>query len=196
MPEKPAGKIFLETNQREAMLNLERLLWEIGSANDAEDHMYHAEAERIRAEACQSIERVLDDNPDMDTLIPSLRQEIASGRIWGIGWNDLAQLIRQFLGYRFCRSCSSLADQEYARQKFGWEENDTHLPAAAGLLETVKDLGSSGSRTRLLQRCPECGTYYLYRTDYDYLVNGTEDEQYLSRLTESQAESCLNSEEI
>ena len=190
------GNMFLEPDLREALLNLERLLWEIGSANDAEDHMYRAEAERIRAESCRSISRVLDDNPDVDTLIPSLRQQIASGQVFGTGWTDMVQSIREFLGHRFCRTCSSMADQEYARQKSGWEENDTHLPSAAGLLVTVKDLGSSGSRMRWLQRCPECGTYYLYRTDYEYLVNGTEDEEYLSRLSESQAESCLNSEEI
>ena len=37
----------------------------------------------------------------------------------------------------------------------------------------------------------KCGTYYLYRTDYEYLVNGSEDEEYLTRLTEEQAAGYL-----
>ena len=90
-----------------------------------------------------------------------------------------------------CGICSQLADQEYATQKFGWEENDTHLPAASGELEIVKDLKPDSSRSLVLQRCPECGTYYLYRSDYEYLANGSEDEQELTRLSEDEARGYL-----
>jgi len=90
-----------------------------------------------------------------------------------------------------CPICSSLKDEEYAMQKFGWTENDTHLPPAAARLVTVRDLIPSGSRALLLKRCPDCGTYYLYRTDYEYLVNGSEDEEFLTRLTNEQAAEYL-----
>jgi hypothetical protein len=91
-----------------------------------------------------------------------------------------------------CALCSSLKDGEYAFQKFGAPEQDTFLPAAAGSLIMVRDVGSRGSRELQLWQCPACSTYYLYRTDYEYLVNGTEDEQFLTRLTPDQAKEYLD----
>lgn len=86
-----------------------------------------------------------------------------------------------------CTICSLLTDEERAYQKFGWEENNTYLPAAAGQLLMVRDLHPQGSRKLQLWQCPECGTYFLYRTDYEYLTNGSEDEEILTRLTPAQA---------
>ncbi len=91
-----------------------------------------------------------------------------------------------------CPICSGLQDQETAYQKFGWEENDTHLPAAAAHLKLVRDFQPYSSRKRQLQQCPACGTYYLYRTDYEYLVNGSEDEESLTRLSPEQAAEYLS----
>ncbi len=82
-----------------------------------------------------------------------------------------------------CELCSGLSDEEHAYQKYGWEENNTYLPGAASQLKVVRDLRPSDSRKLQLQQCPKCGTYYLYRTDYEYLVNGSEDEEHLTRLT-------------
>lgn len=90
-----------------------------------------------------------------------------------------------------CAICTNLENEEYAFQKYGWPEDDTFLPAAAARLLTVRNLSPHGSRVLLLKRCPECGTYYLYRTDYEYLVNGSEDEEFLTRLTIEQAAEYL-----
>ncbi len=86
-----------------------------------------------------------------------------------------------------CALCSGLCDHEYAFQKYGRDEDNTHLPAAAANLIVVLDLQPYGSRKLQLQQCPGCGAYYLYRTDYEYLVNGSEDEEFLTRLTAEQA---------
>jgi len=91
-----------------------------------------------------------------------------------------------------CEICSHLLDQEKAHQKFGWEQENTHLPAAASRLKVVRDFQPLGSRLLQLQQCPECGIFYLYTTDYEYLVNGSEDEQVLERLTPEQAAEFLN----
>lgn len=99
---------------------------------------------------------------------------------------------RQHDIHAVCSICSSLADREYAYQKFGSEDGDSQLPAAAGKLIQVRDLSPQGSRRLELLRCPNCGTHYLYRTDYEYLVNGSEDEQFLNRLTPEQAGEYLN----
>lgn len=94
--------------------------------------------------------------------------------------------------YKQCTICSSLLDQEYASQKYGWEQYDTHLPAAAGRLDVVRDFRPYDSRALQLKQCSECSTYYLYKTDYEYLVNGSEDEEFLTRLTQDQAADYLN----
>jgi uncharacterized C2H2 Zn-finger protein len=70
----------------------------------------------------------------------------------------------------------------YASQKWGHEETDTHLPAAARQLRQIHDYQIPGTRRRLLLQCPCCGTCFLYTSDYTYLANGSEDEQWLERL--------------
>lgn len=88
-----------------------------------------------------------------------------------------------------CEICTQLTDEERGYQKFGWPENDVDLPEAVGRLEVVRELAEGGTRERTLLRCPLCGTRYLYTTDYEYLVNGTEDEQTLRRLTDAEADA-------
>jgi hypothetical protein len=94
--------------------------------------------------------------------------------------------------HKQCRTCSNLLGEEYAFQKHGWEQDNTYLPAAAGHLKVVRDFKPYSDRKLQLQQCPECNTYYLYRTDYEFLVNGSEDEEFLTRLTEKQAAEYLN----
>ena len=90
-----------------------------------------------------------------------------------------------------CSICSRLKDTEYAFQKYGWEEDNTYLPAVAGQLTLVKDFKPYSSRKLQLQQCPECHTYYLYETDYEFLVNGSEDEETLTRLSDEKAAEYL-----
>jgi hypothetical protein len=94
-------------------------------------------------------------------------------------------------GSKPCPTCSSLSDKEYAFQKYGAEEQNTYLPAAADALQVVRDFHPLSSRKLQLRQCAACHTYYLYRTDYEYLVNGSEDEEFLSRLTAQEASEYL-----
>ena len=93
--------------------------------------------------------------------------------------------------YIHCSMCSSLADYESGYQKYGHAEGNTYLPAAADSLQVVRDFKPYGSRKLQLQQCPQCATYYLYRTDYEFLVNGSEDEEELTRLTAEEAAEHL-----
>jgi hypothetical protein len=90
-----------------------------------------------------------------------------------------------------CQICANLQQEEYAFQKYGWPDGDTYLPSAAGQLIIVRDFQPYDSRKLQLRQCPICGAYYLYRTDYEYLVNGSEDEEYLTRLTDQEAAEYL-----
>ena len=94
--------------------------------------------------------------------------------------------------YEQCSICSYLAEQEIAFQKYGHEEDNTYLPPNVHALIVVKDFKPYSSRKLQLRRCPQCDTYYLYQTDYEFLVNGSEDEETLTRLTEEQAAQYLN----
>lgn len=38
-----------------------------------------------------------------------------------------------------------------------------------------------------MKQCPECGTSYLYETEYEFLLGGSEDTQKLKRLTTEEA---------
>jgi hypothetical protein len=81
-----------------------------------------------------------------------------------------------------CSICSQLGDREHALEHVQGDEEDTYLPEAAKRLEVVRDIHSSLQ----LLRCPECGTTYLWRSIYEFLVGfgGSYDEYFLWRLTD------------
>lgn len=96
-----------------------------------------------------------------------------------------------------CSLCSSLNDYERGFQKSG---EGTFLPQLAEKLIILYDLNPHSfdlggnpplqipsSRLMQLRQCPQCETFYLYRTDYEFLWGGSEDEQILERLTNEQA---------
>ncbi len=92
-----------------------------------------------------------------------------------------------------CSICSGLKDKEYAFSKYGSDINNGYLPEISKKLILVKDLkNSSSGRLKQLKQCPECRTYYLYETDYEYFAFGSEDEEFLTRLTEKEALELLN----
>ncbi len=94
-----------------------------------------------------------------------------------------------------CESCSNMAEKEYAMQKYG-SDNNTYLPDSASKLVEIHDFNPLSSRKRILKQCNECKTYYLYRTDYEYLAFGSEDEEFLERLTDSEAEELLRQAKV
>lgn len=86
-----------------------------------------------------------------------------------------------------CSICSQLGEDEYAMQHVQSEPGDTSLPMAAQQLELVREIRTGSLR---LQRCPECGTWYLWRTIYEFLIGfgGSYDEYFLRRLSDDVAE--------
>lgn len=65
----------------------------IGSANDAEDHGYLDEAERIRRESRITIRDMVNENKFLLDLFPTLEQELDSERLLLFSWADLCRLI-------------------------------------------------------------------------------------------------------
>lgn len=93
--------------------------------------------------------------------------------------------------HEHCPICSQLRGYERGLQVHGREEQDTFLPDAAERLKFARTLKARGCRVIQLSRCPQCETYYLFKSDYEYLATGSEDEQTLERLTDEKAAEYL-----
>jgi hypothetical protein len=79
-----------------------------------------------------------------------------------------------------------LKDYEYAIQ-VGGRSQDTFLPGASDKLKIARMLTPRISPWITIKQCLECATCYSFRTTYKYLVYGSEDEQFPTRLTEEEA---------
>ncbi len=90
----------------------------------------------------------------------------------------------------FCEICQGLKPVQTSLYKHGWDEYDTPLPAAARRLQEVVVEGRENER-RSPRLCQLCGTFYSYETRYEYLANGSEDEEELRRLTDAEARAWL-----
>jgi hypothetical protein len=69
--------------------------------------------------------------------------------------------------------------------KGGETQIDTVPPSAARLVVVgapFYNMSTGGSNWCLLQ-CPSCGTYYDWDFEYEYLVNGSEDDTNITRLS-------------
>ena len=87
----------IDPKQREILAEAARHLHALGSANDAEDHGYHEDARRMRADACTALRELLEQHPFLGELLPSLREELDSGHILGFGWSTLLDALEAYL---------------------------------------------------------------------------------------------------
>lgn len=99
-------------------------------------------------------------------------------------------ILSPYIPFSSCEICSHLADEDCAMQKYGASEDDSFLSPYSEKLEWLEP-PPHDSRFIALKRCPVCETYYRYELDYEYLVNGSEDEETLTRLTPTEARKHL-----
>ncbi len=86
-----------------------------------------------------------------------------------------------------CSLCGQLKERETSFCKYGAPEQDAPLPLAAGSLVVLPVLGGETGERRHVRRCPECACLYRYALSHEYLMNGTEDEEELVRMTPAEA---------
>ena len=89
-----------------------------------------------------------------------------------------------------CEICRALRPVETSLYKEGREGFDTPLPLAARRLVELAVPGREDERLRPWL-CPRCGTLYSYESRYEYLANGSEDEEELRRLSGAEARAWL-----
>jgi hypothetical protein len=90
-----------------------------------------------------------------------------------------------------CEICRHLDDYETSFTKYAHEDETELLPAEAARLVRLQGSRVSDTDRREFRRCPICGTFYLYKTTYEYLATGSEDEEELTRATPTQARRFL-----
>ena len=101
---------------------------------------------------------------------------------------------RAFIPLADCEICSQLSEVETSFYKYGWDDQTAALPSTAARLEPAEAVDTYDAERHHVKRCPTCGTYYSYDQSYEYLVNGSEDEEKLTRLTPDQARRFLDDE--
>lgn len=86
-----------------------------------------------------------------------------------------------------CAICSQLKDEETSFYKYAAPDYDQPLPPAAAQLLILRTLDATDVDKRHVRCCPLCGTLYDYLMSYEYSINGSEDEEELTRMTLQQA---------
>ena len=96
-----------------------------------------------------------------------------------------------------CSICSQLKKSDYIFNKGGWDEVQ-RFPAAFDKLKKIKQLNDKTytSRPHSILQCPECSKYYYHRVDYEYDVGGTEDEEYLYKISIKEAKDRLKTKHM
>lgn len=96
----------------------------------------------------------------------------------------------QSIRLKSCSICTAIPEKSDAFWK-GGDFLGGDLPREEQQLVVVGapffDDRTSYSHT-CLKQCPECGTYYEWRFEYEFLVNGTEDDIYLTRMPDKEGE--------
>lgn len=71
----------------DVLLSLYELLRLYGIANDADDrNRTHEEGTRLRETAAAGLRALMRDHPFVLELLPTLEQQLETGRIAGVGW--------------------------------------------------------------------------------------------------------------
>jgi len=91
-----------------------------------------------------------------------------------------------------CSICSRLGEIETSFSKYGSDDPDRLLPPEASRLVPLSPPDSYDAERHHVRRCPECGTFYRYDQSYEYLVNGSEDEEELRRLTPTEVRDRMS----
>jgi hypothetical protein len=83
--------------RRAVLMELHRLLWKIGSANDAEDHGCGAEAEQMRQDCRVAIRKLVVEHGFLVDVFPTLFWEVETGHVFGVGWPQLSDRLEEQL---------------------------------------------------------------------------------------------------
>jgi len=93
----------------------------------------------------------------------------------------------EHIGFFDCPLCSQIQDTELALAKVGSDSENTYLPLEIKKLQRFKRNEQDVADSPKVLQCPHCYTFYLYQSSYEYLINGSEVEESLKRLTPTES---------
>jgi predicted HTH domain antitoxin len=91
---------FPDDVRRGALQELNRLLHNLGDANDAQDHGDARSAEALREEAHAGVRGLLDAHPFLSARFPDLRRRLETGTLEGVGWSRISDAIERDLAQK------------------------------------------------------------------------------------------------
>ena len=99
-----------------------------------------------------------------------------------------SDIIRQVVE---CSICSQVPDSAHAFEKGGLAdpEDNTSLPVSADQFKRIKKVPNQ-ARTWVKQ-CPECGAYFLYSYENEFIADGHEHSEELKRISKKETEKLL-----
>ena len=87
--------------------------------------------------------------------------------------------------WQLCSICQRIPARAHALYKSGETLDNTFPPETERLVVVGAPFFNTetSSANHCLMKCTRCGTFYAWDFTYEYLVNGTEDEYVLTRLS-------------
>lgn len=90
-----------------------------------------------------------------------------------------------------CPTCGPIGDEAWAIWKDcdpEWIGARSTMPVGAGrLIHIAGDENAPGGRGRALKQCPDCGAWFDWVRSYEFLANGSEDEETLTLIDDERA---------
>jgi hypothetical protein len=98
-----------------------------------------------------------------------------------------------------CPTCGPIGDGAWRIWKDSdpeWVGTRSNVPDSASRLVVVSgDEEARGGRGRALKRCPDCGAWFEWVRSYEFLANGSEDEETLTRIDAAAAAAWIARDE-
>ncbi|MFQ5434240.1 MAG: hypothetical protein ACE5FD_05120 [Anaerolineae bacterium] len=104
--------------------------------------------------------------------------------------------MKKYIPLHQCPICRQLGENEFGSYAVMASRPSYPLPPETDNLEQFHPPGQPGIDTHHLRRCPVCGLFYRYVEHYEYDVNGSDDELYLTRLTLTETRPYLSAREF
>lgn len=101
-------------------------------------------------------------------------------------------VIPRLHGFVTCEKCEALSPTATSFHKNGHDDEAVALPDISRLKVVGGRWPLKNTGEWRVAKCADCGAYFRYEFSYEFLVNGSEDEESLTRLDLRQALQALD----
>jgi len=123
----------------------------------------------------------------------SKQKNIETNCTRGVPIGDIAKKYRVNYTRKMCESCKAIPHDVHGFWS-GNSDRDSGYPSEASKLEIVGAPhfnDSTSYRHWCIKKCSKCNSHYLWEFNYEFLIPASEDEIWLTRLSEIETERWL-----